>query len=89
MLTVAPVSSRISIPFQDAVVTASDQNGQPMSGVSVVTSKSGKRVNVRPGMAITEADGTAVFEFRFLSFRGNGEVTFISGNLNTSIKQKN
>ena len=88
MLTITPISSRISVQFQDAVVTALDQNSQPMPGVSIITSKSGRRVDVRPGMAITEEDGTALFKFRFLPFGGNGKITFIADELSTTIKQR-
>ena len=38
MLTITPISSRISFLPQDAVVTALDQNSQPMPGVSIITS---------------------------------------------------
>lgn len=88
-LVVNPSSARRSLRMKDAIVTARNQVGQPVSGITVNASTSGLGVTVNPASAITGLDGTVQFKFRFRFITGKGKIIFSADGLSATIAQKN
>lgn len=87
-LTVEPTTAGRSIKMQEAIVTMLDQSGQPLPGVLVNASKSGRGVRVRPSSQTTDANGTARFRFKFGLRSDNGKITFSADGLSATITQQ-
>ena len=87
-LFVVPAIAKRSLRFQDAAVTVTDQNGQPISGVIVNADTNGQTAIVKPLSMETDADGKAEFSFRFRLFAKEGEITFCADELEASIRTK-
>ena len=80
-------ASKLFMP-QDAVVTALDQAGEPIEGVTIRASASGRGANVNPSQAVTDSDGKARFKFRFGLITNNGEIVFTANGLSVVIVQE-
>jgi len=84
-LMVTPtIAKRFSLV--NAVVTARDQNNQPMSEVKVDASGSSGAI-IFPKSKATGTDGKAKFLFMFLSANG-GKITFTAGGFTETITQE-
>lgn len=86
-LTVSPESAGKSFRPKQATVTAFDQNDNPMSGVTIKSFASGKVATVSPASAVTGADGTAIFKFKFGFRTTSGEIIFSADGIDVSITQ--
>ncbi len=64
-LTIEPERARVSKRMLEAVVTALDKLGQPVSGVTISAKTRGLQVRVRPKSAVTDSEGKATFKYRF------------------------
>lgn len=87
ILTVDPKSTEKSFRPKEASVTAFDQNGDPMSGVTIKSFANGKAASVSPASAVTGSDGIAIFRFKFGFRTTNGEIVFSADNASVSITQ--
>ena len=88
-LVVSPSSARRSLIMKNAIVTARDQVGQPLSGITVNATTGGLGITVNPVSAITDMEGTAQFKFRFGFITRNAEIIFSSEGLSATITQEN
>ena len=89
-LLVNPSEENSSLRLKEAVVTALDQGGQPLSGITINASTSGAGTIVNPVSSITDIDGIAKFKFKFKFglITKDGKVTFNANGINANIKQK-
>jgi len=89
-LIVNPSVANSSLRLKEAVVTALDQGGQPLSGITINASTSGSGTTVNPASSITDIDGIAKFKFKFkFGFTmKEGQVKFNANGINANIKQK-
>ena len=88
-LSVNPTSSGSSLRRNEVIVTALDQNGQPIPNITVNASASGLRATVHSSSAITDIDGTVRFKFRFGFVTKDGKITFNANGLTANIVQEN
>lgn len=86
-LTVNPESAGKFFRPQQATVAAFDENGDPMSGVTIKSFANEKTASVSPSSANTGADGTAIFKFKFGFLTNDGEISFNADNISVSITQ--
>lgn len=77
-----------SLRLKEAIVTTLDQDGQPLSDITVKAFAKGRGSVVIPASTTTSSDGTAKFRFRFGFISSDGEVTFNVNGLVTSITQE-
>ena len=87
-MSVSPDSARSSFRNNKAVVTAKDQSGLPIAGVTANAIIKGIGVTVKPESVITDSHGNGEFNFRFRFIGRNGEVMFYADNLRAVINQK-
>ncbi len=95
-MIVNPISAESSFRLREAIVTVMDQNGQPLSGITINTTieasapKSLKWPGaiVNPSSAVTGPDGTATFKFRFRYAAKNGKITFLVDGARAAITQE-
>ncbi len=88
-LTANQTLASSSLLRNEVIITALDQNGQPLPEVTVNSSARGSRTTVHPSSATTDIDGTARFKFRFGFVTKDGKITFSADGLTASIIQKN
>ncbi len=87
-LIVVPDEAVSSTRFSTAVVTASDQDGKPLSGFIVRATTNGVGATVFPQSIVTNVNGEARFKFRFRRIVDSAEIIFSSGGLSTTLSQK-
>ena len=87
-LTVSPSTLKSGRRPKSAVVTAKDQNGDPMLGVKIRARAEGEKGSVSPKIARTGTDGTAEFKVSFESGTKDGRITFSAKGLTAVITQK-
>ncbi len=76
-LTVEPITATSTFRRLTAIVTATDEDGNPILGVTIEASAStGSKVN--PPSKKTDKDGKAKFKFRFNPGSNDGVITFTS-----------
>ncbi|MGR3219343.1 MAG: carboxypeptidase regulatory-like domain-containing protein [Candidatus Anammoxibacter sp.] len=86
ILTVTPETAGKSFRLKNkAVVTLLDPDGNPVSGVTIDATASGKFAKVTPSSQTTNSDGKAEFKFKFGFRTKNGSITFSSGSLSALI----
>lgn len=84
-LIVSPVNAGRSIKLNNAVVSAFDNDGNPVSGITIKAAVNGKRVKVVPDSAVTGGGGRAQFQFRFGLLSKEGEIVFSAADVTASI----
>ncbi len=78
-ITVEPVTAAATFRRLTATVTASDEEGNPLSSVTIETSASaGAKVN--PPSKKTDKNGKAKFKFKFVPNSSDGQITFSAEN---------
>lgn len=87
-LTVEPSTAKSSVGFQKAVVTATDEKGNPVSGIAVNVFTSGLNSMVTPTMAVTGDNGTAIFKFKISNFKNNSKILFEAEGITATIGQE-
>ena len=87
-LSVNPKSLRSTLIPKAVIVTALNQEGNPMSGVRVTAVTSGRTTTARPSSAVTRTDGTVRFNVKFGNLTTNGKVVFSAKGVNVSILQE-
>ncbi len=82
-LIVDPDKAVNSFSDQLATVTASDENNNPVPGITI-SARAFNNSTVSPSTAITDANGAASFNFNFNNRRPTGKIIFTSGTRGTS-----
>ena len=87
---VEPSAAGKSLRNKNAIVSIKDENGNPVSDVTVTATVSGDRKapEVSPESTVTDENGEAGFKFRF-PFRGrNGVITFNANGKTVTVTQE-
>ncbi len=78
-ITVEPVTAASTFRRLTATVTATDEEGNPVSGVIIETSAS-TGVKINPPSKKTDKNGKAKFKFKFIPNSSDGEIIFTAEN---------
>lgn len=86
----APEMFKSSLLSKPVTITALDQDGKPMEGISInaAVSEGESRVTVTPASEVTGLDGTAEFKVRFGFLSTGGKVTFTSESFTATVTQE-
>ncbi|MGR3219984.1 MAG: hypothetical protein ACUZ8H_09235 [Candidatus Anammoxibacter sp.] len=87
-ITAIPEMLKSSFLAKPVTVTALDQNGDSMAGVTINAAASEGRVSVRPASAVTDVDGSAQFRVRFGFFSTGGEIIFTAEGFTAAVTQE-
>ena len=74
-----------SIRPNSVIVTARDENGSPLVGITINANATGQRISVNPSSVRTGSDGTAQFDVRFGFLSRSGEVVFSADEITTTV----
>lgn len=87
-LAVSPETARRSFMLRDAVVSALDDDGSPLFGITIDAASSGFNVLVFPASATTDESGEARFKFKFGLISNKGDIVFSANGLTATISRR-
>lgn len=87
-LSASPSTLKRSAGSTNVVVMALDQNGNPIEDVRIKAKVNGRNATVKPSSDITDENGEAEFDVRFVTFRKISSVMFSSDGVETTVEQE-